>query len=70
MYTAKAALQISPANLLLPCKKCNHSPGRIITYGHLTPRIFTYRISCPKCGYCTKEKETVDEAIVAWNQRG
>ena len=71
MDTVKAVLQIRPADLLLPCKKCSHSPGRVIIYGHPhTPLTFSYRISCPKCSYCTKEKETINEAIAAWNQRG
>lgn len=47
-----------------PCKKCGYEYGRTIHYyGD------TYRISCPSCSYSTKEKQTLDEAIIAWNQR-
>lgn len=54
---------------LMPCKKCGYSHGRIITYGHFQNNDDTYRISCPRCSYCTKEKATVEEAIEAWNRR-
>lgn len=54
---------------LMPCKKCGYDTGRIIPYGHFQSNQTTYRISCPKCGYCTKEKETVEEATEAWNKR-
>ena len=54
---------------LLPCKKCGHQPGRKIRYGHFSSNKETYRISCPACGYCTKEKDTFEEAIAAWNYR-
>ena len=56
---------------ILPCKKCGNSFGRLIMYGYYNnPSLTTYRISCPKCGYCTKEKETRYDAWMAWNQRG
>lgn len=54
---------------LLPCKKCNHR-GRVIRYGHCGSTNITYRISCPNCSYCTKEKDTEIEARFAWNFRG
>lgn len=54
---------------LLPCKKCGYAPGRRITYGHFFGRKSTYRISCPSCSYCTKEKQTKQEAEEAWNRR-
>lgn len=54
---------------LMPCKKCGYNRGRRIPYGHFQSDAITYRISCPKCGYCTKEKETLEEAIKAWNRR-
>lgn len=54
---------------LLPCKKCRHYPGRKIRYGHFGTTKDTYRISCPACSYCTKEKNTLKEAIDAWNFR-
>lgn len=55
---------------MLSCKKCNHR-GRIIRYGHFNePNKTTYRISCPNCSYSTKEKNTKQEALFAWNFRG
>lgn len=54
---------------LMPCKKCGYNHGRIIPYGHFQGNQTTYRISCPRCSYCTKEKETMKEAIESWNQR-
>jgi hypothetical protein len=54
---------------LMPCKKCSYSRGRIIPYGHFQSDEITYRIACPRCSYCTKEKNTKDMAIEAWNQR-
>ena len=39
------------------CKKCGYDRGRIIPYGHFQSNQTTYRISCPKCSYCTREKE-------------
>jgi hypothetical protein len=56
-------------NFLMPCKKCGYNNGRIVPYGHFQSNQTTYRISCPKCSYCTKEKETVEEAAEAWNRR-
>jgi hypothetical protein len=48
---------------ILPCKKCGNSFGRLIMYGYYNnPSLTTYRISCPKCGYCTKEKRTQHDA--------
>ena len=55
---------------LLPCKKCGHPYGRLIVYGHIDGRPYTYRITCPNCSYCTKEKEYQYQAYGAWNQRG
>lgn len=49
------------------CKKCGYDKARIIRYGHFDGRSITYRISCPQCGYCTKEKDTLKEAEDAWN---
>lgn len=54
---------------LMPCKKCGYNHSRIIPYGHFQSNQITYRISCPKCSYCTKEKATVEEAAEAWNRR-
>lgn len=60
----------------LPCKKCGKTNGRVIRYASDHPVIAlaqrkksTYRISCPNCGYATKEKQTIEEADHAWNQR-
>lgn len=51
-----------------PCKKCASIRHRIIPYGHIDDyRRITYRISCPDCGYATKEKDTLQEAAYAWN---
>lgn len=54
---------------ILNCKKCGWEHSRVIPYGHLDHSVTTYRVSCPRCGYCTKEKNTREEAIGAWNQR-
>ena len=54
---------------ILNCKKCGWEHFRVTPYGHLDHNITTYRVSCPRCGYCTKEKDTREEAIGAWNQR-
>ena len=54
---------------LMTCKKCGYNHGNIIPYGHFRSNQITYRISCPICSYCTKEKATVEEAIGAWNRR-
>ena len=51
------------------CKKCGWNRPRLIVYGHFNTPENTYRITCPKCSYCTKEKQTKEEAITAWNQR-
>lgn len=51
------------------CKKCGWNRPRLIVYGHFNTPENTYRITCPKCSYCTKEKQTKEEAINAWNQR-
>lgn len=61
---------LSSLPTLLPCKKCGHIYGRLIIYGHADKSPDTYRISCPKCGYCTKEKKVITNAYAAWNQRG
>lgn len=51
-----------------PCKKCASIRHRIIPYGHIDDyKRITYRISCPDCGYATKEKNTLEEAADAWN---
>lgn len=47
------------------CKKCGYTTPRIISYGFKN----IWRISCPKCSYCTKEKLTKIEAVEAWNRR-
>ena len=54
---------------LKPCKKCKWEHPREIRYGHLQGRQDTYRITCPNCSYCTKEKSSMSEAIEAWNRR-
>ena len=55
---------------LKPCKKCNWERPWQIRYGHLLQgRPDTYRITCPNCSYCTKEKTALSEAIEAWNRR-
>lgn len=54
---------------LKPCKKCGYPHGRCINYGHFGNNKTTYRISCPSCGYCTKEKDKIQEAVDAWNNR-
>lgn len=51
------------------CKKCGWNKPRLIVYGHFNSVKDTYRISCPICSYCTKEKQTREEAINAWNKR-
>ena len=51
------------------CKKCGWNRPRLIVYGHFNSTADTYRITCPRCSYCTKEKQTKEEAINAWNQR-
>ena len=51
---------------MLPCKRCGYPHGRIINYALKN----TSRISCPNCGYCTKEKSNEQDAVNAWNQRG
>ena len=51
------------------CKKCGWNRPRLIVYGHVYTPENTYRITCPRCSYCTKEKQTKEEAINAWNQR-
>ena len=48
----------------LPCKKCGAGFLRILY--SVGGRV---AISCPKCSYCTKYKQTKEEAIDAWNQR-
>lgn len=53
---------------LAPCKKCGYEFPRFITYGHPFPNPGTYRISCPKCSYCTHEKKTKFEAKDAWER--
>lgn len=55
---------------LKPCKKCGYTRGRLIPYGHFQSSQITYRVSCPKCSYCTKEKKSREEAVEAWNRRG
>lgn len=54
---------------LKSCKKCGYLRGRRINYGHFNSRKTTYRVSCPSCSYCTKEKGTWEEAVEAWNRR-
>lgn len=54
---------------LKPCKKCGYGHGRVITYGHFRSAQNTYRVSCPQCSYCTKEKQSREEAVEAWNRR-
>ncbi len=55
---------------LKPCKKCGYLHGRRINYyGHAFSNKKTYRITCPQCSYCTKEKDSLQEAIDAWNYR-
>ena len=54
---------------LKPCKKCGYVHGRRIDYGYAFSNKTTYRITCPKCSYCTKEKNSLQEAIDAWNCR-
>lgn len=54
---------------LKSCKKCGYPHGRCINYGHAFSNKITYRISCPQCSYCTKEKDTLQEAVDAWNYR-
>ena len=54
---------------LMPCKKCGYLYGRRIKYGHAFSSKTTYRITCPSCSYCTKEKDTLREAIDVWNSR-
>lgn len=51
-----------------PCKRCSSFRHRIIPYRNTNgfERI-TYRITCPNCGYATKEKDTLEEAVYAWN---
>lgn len=51
-----------------PCKRCGSIRYRVIPYGHFDDwKRVTYRISCPDCGYVTKEKRTIQEAVNAWN---
>ena len=47
------------------CKKCGWNRPRLIVYGHFNTPKDTYRITCPRCSYCTKEKQTKEEAINA-----
>lgn len=55
---------------LLPCKRCGRNfTHRLIIYSHLSFNNKTYRLSCINCGYCTKEKNTEEEARKAWDQR-
>lgn len=54
---------------LQACKKCGYPYGRRINYGHAFNNKTTYRITCPRCSYCTKEKDTIQEAVDAWNYR-
>lgn len=51
---------------LKPCKRCGLRFGRRIEY---KCNRHTYRICCPKCGYCTKEQDTCEEAVNEWNGR-
>ena len=51
-----------------PCKRCGYDRPRLITYGHIDANRYTYRITCPNCSYCTKEKDTAEQAINAWNR--
>lgn len=53
---------------LAPCKKCGYNLPMVIIYGHTFPNPDTYRISCPNCSYCTREKKTELEAEEAWNK--
>ena len=48
---------------LLPCKKCGDNNGYTVHYEN------GVRIVCPKCGYCTREKDHIKNAIDAWNMR-
>ena len=48
----------------LNCKRCHGDRHRLIRYAH-----GGFRISCPLCGYCTKMKNTIDDAVIAWNER-
>lgn len=50
--------------LILPCKKCGKDRGSAVRYSDNA-----WRMICFGCGYCTKEKETREDAIYAWNQR-
>ena len=54
---------------LKPCKKCGWEHPRRIRYGNFKGHPDTYRITCPNCSYCTKEKLSMSEAIEAWNRR-
>lgn len=54
---------------LKPCKRCGDPRGRWIPYGHFQSNQITYRISCPMCSYCTKEKKSRADAVEAWNRR-
>lgn len=49
---------------LAPCKKCGATPGRIVLYSWAK-----CRCTCPNCGYATKLKDSMDDAIFAWNQQ-
>lgn len=51
-----------------PCKRCGYDRPRRITYGHIDVNRRAYRITCPNCSYCTKEKGTVEQAVDAWNR--
>lgn len=50
-----------------PCKKCGYVHARHIRYKHAGFGHYTHRISCPFCGYCTNEKDSLEEACNAWN---
>ena len=46
------------------CKKCGDSYGRSIRYYN-----DKWRITCPKCSYCTNLKDSYEQAEEAWNDR-
>lgn len=50
-----------------PCKKCGNEIPNRIRYGHFGGGPDTFRCTCSDCGYQTKEKPTLQEAVDAWN---
>ena len=69
MYGHNDGMADMERDVLKPCKKCGWERPRKIRYWHLQGRPATYRITCPNCSYCTKEKSSMSEAIEAWNRR-